>query len=132
MIAGLGRSRGLLVPRLGRQFAKRGEEHIQMRLAQVADGGIREGAREPAKHDGPIVSILGGESRPLAVAGLGARFISSDEFLDRFRNILALHYRHGPQIPFDRFPKGRPPNFSAASESSDAAAKSETFRPVDW
>ena len=58
MIPALGGSCGPAISGLGFQFAKRGNEGVEMFLAEIADGGVGECGGEAAKLDFPVVSIL--------------------------------------------------------------------------
>ena len=70
VVAGLGGSDGTVVARLGAELAERGKESVQECLAQVANGRVRERAREPTKHDGPVVGVFRAKVRPLAILAL--------------------------------------------------------------
>ena len=95
----------MMVPAFGREFGNefRGEEAVQVVLANIANCIAGKSAGKPAKLNRPVVMIFGGQLRPLAVAALRAGFLGGNEFPGRCRELLALHRRNGAGEALDGF-----------------------------
>ena len=63
---------------------------VQMPFAQVTNCRAGKGIGKFSQLNLSVVSIFGGELRPLAFTSFGARFLRRNEFLDRFSNLLAF------------------------------------------